>query len=194
VPTRLHYGNAAKGTEISWGYTVSPNARGKTLEWFKLLLLNENDLPDDIRGSPIIQQARQALKDANKTAVQVIADYLRELWVFCSQRITSAAGAAIWTKNRIQVVMTIPAIWKADAKSKMREAATRAGILGRPGTVLDFVTEPEAAALATLTDMEGRSSLDVEDSFVVVGCGGGTVDISKQAPATGIISVKAASL
>ncbi|KAK3688321.1 hypothetical protein B0T22DRAFT_439875 [Podospora appendiculata] len=37
--------------------------------------------------------------------------------------------------------------------------------------------QPEAAALATLSDMRGRKYVKATDSFVVVDCGGGTVDI-----------------
>lgn len=61
-------------------------------------------------------------------------------------------------------------------------------------TTLTFISEPEAAALATLSGVDGRCDIHVRssstmhsiswinlvqegDSFVVVDCGGGTVDI-----------------
>lgn len=51
----------------------------------------------------------------------------------------------------------------------------RAGGVG--DTVLTFVQEPEAAALATLKRIDGRCDIQDGDSFVVCDCGGGTVDL-----------------
>ncbi|KAL2016086.1 hypothetical protein VTK56DRAFT_4293 [Thermocarpiscus australiensis] len=62
----------------------------------------------------------------------------------------------------------------------MREAASQAGLLGKRiagETELSFVSEPEAAALATLSSMDGRGDIKAGDTFVVVDCGGGTVDL-----------------
>lgn len=64
----------------------------------------------------------------------------------------------------------------------MREAADKAGLIQhRLGgqTQLSFVSEPEAAALATLADIGARPDLSPGVSFTVVDCGGGTVDVSK---------------
>lgn len=44
-------------------------------------------------------------------------------------------------------------------------------------THLTFVSEPEAAALATLKRVDGRCDIEDGDCFVVCDCGGGTVDL-----------------
>ncbi|KAF5589279.1 uncharacterized protein FSUBG_11191 [Fusarium subglutinans] len=62
----------------------------------------------------------------------------------------------------------------------MKVAARQAGILDpRPAgpTTLRFVSEPEAAALATIKDLSKRSSINAGDTIVVCDAGGGTVDL-----------------
>jgi hypothetical protein len=62
----------------------------------------------------------------------------------------------------------------------MREAAKRAGILERRlagETILQFVSEPEAAALASFEDFKNRPNFQVGDSLVVCDAGGGTADL-----------------
>ena len=66
-----------------------------------------------------------------------------------------AHSQALVDSSRFYVVLTVPAIWHDDAKEMMREAAQWAGICSkRPAgdTGLDLVSEPEAAALATISD------------------------------------------
>ncbi|KAK4237432.1 hypothetical protein C8A03DRAFT_34593 [Achaetomium macrosporum] len=76
----------------------------------------------------------------------------------------------------------------------MKEVASEAGILTKRvagETQLNFISEPEAAALATLSDMEGRCDIKPGDIFVVVDCGGGTVDlISYEVTSTAPMAVK----
>lgn len=63
----------------------------------------------------------------------------------------------------------------------MLQAVEGAGILkkrcGVADTILTFVSEPEAAALATLKRVDGRCDVGPGDCFVVCDCGGGTVDL-----------------
>lgn len=63
----------------------------------------------------------------------------------------------------------------------MRQAIEAAGILdkrdGLDDTIVSIVTEPEAAALATLMGVNGRPDIEKDDCFVVCDCGGGTVDL-----------------
>lgn len=62
----------------------------------------------------------------------------------------------------------------------MLEAAEMAGLIQkRLGgyTKISFVSEPEAAALATLADIGGCPDLKPGDTLTIVDCGGGTVDI-----------------
>ncbi|KAH6632067.1 hypothetical protein F5144DRAFT_612594 [Chaetomium tenue] len=174
-PNRHSFGPKGK---TSWGYNIPFDAeQGK---WFKLLLIDDKDLPEDVRKSTKIKEARTYLKKHNKTPVAVIAGFLRLLWNHCNQRITETVSRSLVNYSKFHIVITLPAIWPDYARNRMREAAEQAGMLAARvagETTLSFISEPEAAALATLSDMEGRCDIMAGDSFVVVDCGGGTVDL-----------------
>ncbi|KAF2824912.1 hypothetical protein CC86DRAFT_456871 [Ophiobolus disseminans] len=89
-------------------------------------------------------------------------------------------GAVVMDRLRFQVVCTVPAVWTTQAVYRMREAAGHAGILSDRSagpTSLRFVSEPEAAALATLEDLKARPNFKKGDTFVICDAGGGTVDL-----------------
>ncbi|CAG2207277.1 Ubiquitin-conjugating enzyme E2 J1,Probable ubiquitin-conjugating enzyme E2 33,Ubiquitin-conjugating enzyme E2 32,Ubiquitin-conjugating enzyme E2 6,Ubiquitin-conjugating enzyme E2 34 [Mytilus edulis] len=77
----------------------------------------------------------------------------------------------------IHWVLTIPAIWDEAAKKFMRICAEKAGI---PGNQLTLALEPESAALYCQlgTHRSGLSPLKPDDKFILLDCGGGTVDIT----------------
>jgi molecular chaperone DnaK (HSP70) len=147
---------------VRWGYDVPPES--DQIRWFKLLLLDEKDVPDDIRRSGKLRAARKYLRKYRKTAISVIAEYLRLLWRHCEQRIAETISHRFVSYARFHIVITVPAIWPQYARVRMREAAQEAGLLeprlsGTP--ILDIISEPEAAALATLRDMSDRSDIKV---------------------------------
>ena len=127
------------------------------MQWFKLLLLDDQDLPEDVRNSHQIQRARELLQNAGKTATEAVADYLRFLWEHAISKIRETLGRTVLSGTPFRVVITVPAVWNHKAVRKMRQAALDAGILEPrlcSNTTLHFVSEPEAAALATLRDMK----------------------------------------
>ncbi|KAK1783177.1 hypothetical protein QBC45DRAFT_466942 [Copromyces sp. CBS 386.78] len=161
--------------QVNWGYSVPKDA--DQVKWFKLLLLDEEDLPKEVKTSSRILEARNYLRSHNRTPIEAIAVYLRCLWNHCIQRITESVSKTLVNYSKFQVVMTLPAIWPDYARCRMRVAANLAGILGHRAageTELTFLSEPEAGAIATFADMEGRQA---GDTFVVVDCGGGTADV-----------------
>ena len=123
----------------------------------------------------------------------MVADYLKLLWDYTLDDIKKLQPEYedIFT---LRVVLTVPAIWSPAAKDKTLQAAR---IAGMPGNIR-LVTEPEAAALATLKDKAEENSLKVlqesprsrrvqsltwntdkvGDAFVVCDAGGGTVVFS----------------
>jgi hypothetical protein len=150
------------------------------VEWFKLLLLDDSDMGDKQQNSPQIMKAKSSLAKANKTPVQAVGDFLQLLWAHAIANIEKAFGEVALEGLPFEVVCTVPAVWTNQAVNKMREAAKRAGILEHRlagETTLRFVSEPEAAALATFEDLKNRPNFQVGDSFVVCDAGGGTVDL-----------------
>lgn len=171
TPSQLFY----DGDKILWGSEVP--AYAESLQWFKLLLLKREDMSAELFSSECLTRGRDFLSKTGKSAVDVIADYLRLLWDHTIKTITIDIGLFMKTKV-FKVVITVPAIWKGYARQAMTEAARKAGILDdrlAGETTLTFASEPEAAALATLT--EPRYEPKVGDTYVICDAGGGTVDL-----------------
>ncbi|KAK2024068.1 actin-like ATPase domain-containing protein [Colletotrichum zoysiae] len=178
APTAMLYRGAQ--SPISWGYEISVDEIQDAMRWFKLLLIDEADLPENLRRSSQILEAKNAVKAANKDPVDIISSYIQRLWNHSVESIGISAGDEFVKMCKFHVVITLPAIWPDYAKSRMRRAAENAGLLKtRPAgkTTLAFISEPEAAALATMRDLSGRPNIKVGDHFVVCDAGGGTVDL-----------------
>ncbi|EFQ35937.1 uncharacterized protein GLRG_11045 [Colletotrichum graminicola M1.001] len=178
APTAILY----RGTQnaVSWGYEIPVDEIQDAMRWFKLLLIDEADLPDNLKHSPQITTARKAVKATNKDAADVIGSYIRRLWNHSIESIGKSVGDELVKMCKFHVVITLPAIWPDYAKARMCRAAEHAGLLEeRPAgqTTLAFISEPEAAALATMRDLAGRPNIKVGDHFVVCDAGGGTVDL-----------------
>ncbi|KAJ5956147.1 hypothetical protein N7501_010426 [Penicillium viridicatum] len=174
VPTRLSYENGAK--EPLWGFQVDNTEQA--LQWFKLLLLKEEDMWKDLRESDQLVKARRLLRDWGKTAEDCIADYLRALWKHTLKMIRKGHADYLVESLQFHVVLTVPAIWKDYARTAMQEAAKRAGILDdrRAGeTTLILAPEPEAAGLTAL--LEHGTAISPGEVYVICDAGGGTVDV-----------------
>jgi molecular chaperone DnaK (HSP70) len=125
-------------------------------------------MPADVRNSDFLQTAREKLNAIGKTPQDAVADYLRVLWEHAISSIKRDRGHRAVDGLPFKVVITIPAVWPPYAERKMREAAQRAGILqSRPcgPTTLDLVSEPEAAALATLREFQSRDRSSVRNDI-----------------------------
>ncbi|KAK3946034.1 hypothetical protein QBC46DRAFT_370658 [Diplogelasinospora grovesii] len=173
VPTELWYD---ENGEPAWGYEVP--ADGDPFRWFKLLLLRTEDLGPDLRRSDFVVRSQDMMEESGRTAVGLIADYLRLLWAHIMSTIERARGETVLEALAIHVVITVPAIWKSYARQAMEDAAKDAGILDSRAagdTTLAFVPEPEAAALSTLLE-QGRG-VQPGNVYVVCDAGGGTVDL-----------------
>ncbi|CAK7222239.1 hypothetical protein SBRCBS47491_004798 [Sporothrix bragantina] len=173
VPTQYDQRSGA------WGYLL--DKAHSPVKWFKLLLLRDADIRDDIRNSPYLQSARQQASLLGEDGViDLIADFLRHLWQHALREIELQIDAVHLQNLPFKVALTIPAIWPQYARNMMKSAVRRAGILQRrdiADTTLILVEEPEAAALATLLDRREYPEMGVGETFMVVDCGGGTIDI-----------------
>ncbi|KAI3391752.1 hypothetical protein diail_6846 [Diaporthe ilicicola] len=177
VPSAVKF-SRDKSEITEWG----PNSKDSAgaLKWFKLLLVDEDDLPEDVRASAQVQEARTRLHKLGKTPVEVLAMLLEKVWNHCIAKMKAAEGVDTVDTSRFHVVITVPAIWPNYSRDRMRKAVVSAGILRKRvavgNTTLDFVDEPEAAALATLSSIDGRHEALINESVVIVDCGGGTGD------------------
>jgi len=108
----------------------------------------------------------------------LIADYLRQLSGLLRQELQNATSGEL-KDEEILWCLTIPAIWKDEEKSFMRSAAVQAGLITASENDRDrllLVLEPEAAAI--YCQEKDQSQLQAGQRFMVVDCGGGTVDIT----------------
>ncbi|WP_436532570.1 trypsin-like peptidase domain-containing protein [Actinoplanes sp. HUAS TT8] len=85
------------------------------------------------------------------------------------------------TPDDIRWCITVPAIWTDAQKQLMRQTAEEAGL--DPADQVVIAIEPETAALYGILDARRRgtdASLEAGEAqrFMVVDCGGGTIDIS----------------
>ena len=174
APTKLHYGPNIE--QIAWGYNIP---QGDTVNWFKLLLLNDEDLPAHLRHSEHIQKTKGMLDRLQKNVIQVTADYLKQLWLHALRIIEKTHGDSLHNAS-IHIVFAVPAIFKQYGRERIANAAWLAGMLNSihmcEDTTLSFVTEPECAVISTLPEL-GYHGLETGDSITVCDCGGGTVDV-----------------
>ena len=146
----------------SWG--VDAKHLSDALRWFKLALVNQADLSVGVRNSIHIQNARDTLQALDMSPEEAISTYLKYVWEHCIEKLKDAEGVETVDTSRFHVIFTIPAIWPNYAQDRMQKAVEKAGILKRRAagqTTHDFVYEPEAAALATLSGIEGRHNIKV---------------------------------
>lgn len=106
VPSSIRF----EDDRITWGKSAQESV--DSIEWFKLLLIDEADLPEYARASEHVLKARDQLRELNKDAAEVIAAYLRVLWSSCLEKVKVRVGEATVTLSRFHVVVTLPAICK----------------------------------------------------------------------------------
>ncbi|KAI3549532.1 hypothetical protein CSPX01_02183 [Colletotrichum filicis] len=188
APTELY----SEDETMMWGYDIPDDA--DPIRWFKLLLLKDEDLGPELCASEFILRGKRMLRDSGKTAIALVADFLRALFNHTMYTITKARGKEVVDAMRLHIVITVPAIWKGYARQAMETAAEQAGILysrAAGETKLTLAPEPEAAALSTLSE-PGRK-VGKNDVYIICDAGGGTVDlISYQIDQTKPISMQEA--
>ncbi|XP_047225665.1 heat shock 70 kDa protein 12A-like [Girardinichthys multiradiatus] len=122
-------------------------------------------------------------------ALKVFTEALRFLKDDALKTIEQNTEGRTFTASDFTWVLTVPAIWDHSAKQFMREAATQAGIM-TDGTEnnLVFALEPEAASVyckklpseGFVADTRTENKLDRSPGtrYIIVDCGGGTIDIT----------------
>jgi hypothetical protein len=160
VPSRIVYD--VRGKVIGWGFTPKPGGPCYQVQWFKLLLSDEARW----QGGEKVKEAQTQLTILKKNPVDVVADYLRQLWIHAIGVIELRLTKIAFDNMDLRIVLTVQANWDLTAQRRMKEAAVKAGITARrlhglPS--LKLVTEPEAAALAAWTEagLQWRPDLKV---------------------------------
>ncbi len=103
TPTAISFAPKAK---VDWGHGIPCDA--EKIEWFKLLIVDHKDLPKDVQAFPKIKEARAYLKKNGKTAIEVIALFLRHLWNHAIQRITATVGRGLVNFSKFTSSLPFP--------------------------------------------------------------------------------------
>jgi hypothetical protein len=190
-----------------WGFQA--DSKVTSCAWTKLLLDNssENQEFDD----PLLRQATGSgifHMPAHRDPQGVCEEFLREIYLHTTEHLKIKIGREIFDITPMDCWLTLPATWSDRAKAATKSAAEKAGFGSRAFDRLYTITEPEAAALATLKQYEAGKGLypikvsyslpifllsvcihlafslmrrQAGDNILVCDCGGGTVDITTYA-------------
>ncbi|KAI1416681.1 hypothetical protein F5Y13DRAFT_186297 [Hypoxylon sp. FL1857] len=185
VPSEIHY-NEETG-RITWGFNIPIDC--EPIGSLKLLLVNQKGLPAHLQGNKNIQASHQKVYRLGKTSVEVVGDYLRELYEHSIQVIEMREGVERIRTVPIILVFSIPPTWKEPSVESLRLAAQHGGLLNRPGkTAVTFVTESHATLCSTIPVLTELSPLHNGDTVILVDLGGTAMNVSTVQLGSGRIS------
>ena len=117
VPSTISYADARPP---KWGYLV--DLTDESFRWVKILL-EEND-----KYNTLVEQVKNSntlLRKLNKTAQEVVAEYLKLLWDYTLNDIKKF-HPKYQDIFGLRVVLTVPAMWSPAAKHKALQATQEA--------------------------------------------------------------------
>lgn len=160
VPTEIKYDHE-DANEFRWGFQIKEGEERQ--KWIKL----ELDGAETRAACGLASQYPD--KDAappsySRTAEQMVTDYLKALCKHTVDILKHKFGEGAVNSTPFRYIVTVPAIWSDSAKAKTRRCAEQAGM----GSVVQMISEPEAAAVYSL-DMMDPHGLEIGDTFVVCG-------------------------
>lgn len=106
------------------------------------------------------------------TPTRLTIDFLKELRKRAAQEIDESKILDPFEELAVEWVITVPAIWSEQAKDLTIFCAQKAG-LGTP----KIITEPEAAMIHVLQNLQSTGALEIGNAYTVCDAGGGTVDL-----------------
>ncbi|CAI2173658.1 5241_t:CDS:2 [Funneliformis geosporum] len=171
-PTTLKYDDSLN--LISWGYPALAEKPSKKkissgmrpAERFKLCL---GEIGEDITFAPYLPVGldyETAITDYIKKMSNLIKDTLKTRW------------SEVDFDTQVSIIMTIPAEFDCKAIRTLRECALKAELVKDKDTPnLKFIQEPEAAAIHCMKSLK-EFNVRAGSTFMVVDCGGGTVDLT----------------
>ncbi|KAH0552832.1 hypothetical protein GP486_006968 [Trichoglossum hirsutum] len=192
----IHWGldllNFLRETSPGEGEGVGRDAGA--LVWTKLEL-EQQERPDELR---MILEALIGMNDLDyskivgsaglpqypaKDPVDIVAEYLSKVREYLVQTILGDYSPEYLSTTPVDLVITVPTVWKDEAKDRIFHAIQKAGFTRRAFRMLQdiiLVTEPEAAAvysLRSLLQYEDEDFIGPGECFVMCDAGGGTVDL-----------------
>ncbi|CAG8598974.1 10727_t:CDS:2, partial [Ambispora leptoticha] len=109
--------------------------------------------------------------------VKAITDYLTEMQKIIKEKMKTR-WPALEFPRQFKLILTVPAEWHENTRNVLQKAAYNAGLLDNINSRnLNFITESEAAAIHCMSILK-EHNLKPGANFVVVDCGGSTVDIT----------------
>ncbi|RIA97901.1 hypothetical protein C1645_801496 [Glomus cerebriforme] len=111
---------------------------------------------------------------------KAISDYLHELGKLIKETV-STRWHGIRFFDHVLLVISIPAEFDDRVIDTMRKCLNNAGLTNsKDSKKVEFTTEPEAAAIYCMRNLKEQNNemVPINASFMVVDCGGGTVDLT----------------
>ena len=196
--THVRIMSSSNKDEEIWGYHITDDM--DCYWWFKLRLDQDGPMTthDDSSLASLAQTREGIMKlPAGKEPVDVCADFLRGIYNFVMSDLSRMWGAHIVEATPIDFWITHPATWSDRAKLRTKAAASRAGLGTREHDKIYMISEPEAAAVATLSKLvrpgianqvkagDGGKQIRLNtrlqhspSTVLICDCGGGTVDLT----------------
>ncbi|KAK9474219.1 uncharacterized protein V1510DRAFT_306418 [Dipodascopsis tothii] len=175
IPSVIYYDQ--HNQVVGWGQdtenalTISgyPKPGVIRVEWFKLYLQRNYKVYADLSTKRVLPPG--------KSEIDVTADFLGEVRKAMRVELEKKLGGIFRREEEnIRYFLTVPAIWTDAGKNATRRAAVQAGFIKDINDRrLTLITEPEAAAI--FCAREDANKVHAGEAFLVVDCGGGTVDL-----------------
>ncbi|RIB26527.1 hypothetical protein C2G38_2138260 [Gigaspora rosea] len=171
--TALQYDETYRAV-LNWGagaLSSEPTKRKrselpKPIEYFKFYL--GDDIPESKK--PKLPQ--------EITFEKAITDFLREMGKTMKEKIENSWPDIDFYKQ-VLLVFTVPAEFNENVRIIMRKCIFDADLIKSLGTLnLQFTTEPEAASVYCINKLKEFDNMKTGDTYLVVDCGGGTVDLT----------------
>ncbi|PVH83064.1 actin-like ATPase domain-containing protein [Cadophora sp. DSE1049] len=176
VPSEVAYSKHG----FEWGNKIQPKSQRES--WTKLLLdETQKDKRSMLMRELEMERSTTLIEISHtevvKGPVDIVSDFLRGVRMHLETALEIRFGSMLHDLRR-EVVITVPAVWSDKAKNQTYKAVCNAGF-NTENTKISMITEPEAAAIYALRDLEDGPFTNIKsgDHFVVCDAGGGTVDI-----------------
>ncbi|CAB4459731.1 unnamed protein product [Rhizophagus irregularis] len=182
TPTVLKYNGSFNA--MDWGYSALAEQPEKQNNKKKKKNKKKQSITTHIAERFKLHLCKMENKDKDKIYLPkglnfktAITDYLRKMGEVMKETLNDS-GTEVDFFKQVLLIMTVPAEFDNQRIGVMRECAFNAGLIQHKNSPhLKFTTEPEAAAVNCM-DILKELGVGVDKSFMVVDCGGGTVDLT----------------